>query len=172
MVAHSASGQRWSSLNLRRGRTGFYLAVLEEGQVTPGDAIELIARNEHGVTVTDIVNLFYIQRTRPTKTSCKRLASCPRFPPIGENIFASAFGTWIVEFPERGLWVCKPQIAPVSLVTSVPTHMTDFFIDLGFSALLRYLWRSLACSRFHNCFTSGPAGSTGGYAQLVNEGRM
>ena len=42
---------------LRSGRTGFYLAVLEEGLVTAGDSIELLARDEHGVTVADIVNL-------------------------------------------------------------------------------------------------------------------
>jgi MOSC domain-containing protein YiiM len=48
---------------LRSGRTGFYLAVLEEGQVTSGDAIELIARDEHGVTVTDIVNLYTADAT-------------------------------------------------------------------------------------------------------------
>ncbi len=48
---------------LRSGRTGFYLAVLEEGQVTPGDAIELIARDEHGVSVTDIVNLYTADAT-------------------------------------------------------------------------------------------------------------
>jgi MOSC domain-containing protein YiiM len=43
---------------LRSGRTGFYLAVLEEGQVTSGDSIELLAQDEHGVTVTDVVNLY------------------------------------------------------------------------------------------------------------------
>ena len=48
---------------LRSGRTGFYLAVLEEGQVTRGDAIELIARDEHGVTVADIVNLYTADAT-------------------------------------------------------------------------------------------------------------
>jgi len=43
---------------LRSGRTGFYLAVLEEGLVPAGDSIELLARDEHGVTVADIVNLY------------------------------------------------------------------------------------------------------------------
>ena len=43
---------------LRSGRTGFYLAVLQEGHVTAGDSIELLARDEHNITVADIVNLY------------------------------------------------------------------------------------------------------------------
>jgi MOSC domain-containing protein YiiM len=43
---------------LRSGRTGFYLAVVREGEVTAGDSIELFARDEHGVTVADVVNLY------------------------------------------------------------------------------------------------------------------
>ena len=43
---------------LHSGRTGFYLAVHREGEVTAGDSIELLARDEHGVTVADVVNLY------------------------------------------------------------------------------------------------------------------
>ena len=43
---------------LHSGRTGFYFAVLQEGEVAAGDSIELLARDEHGVTVADIVNLY------------------------------------------------------------------------------------------------------------------
>jgi MOSC domain-containing protein YiiM len=39
-------------------RTGFYLAVLQEGEVKAGDAIELIGRDENNVTVADIVRLY------------------------------------------------------------------------------------------------------------------
>ncbi len=39
-------------------RTGFYLSVVCEGYVAAGDSIELAARDEHGVTVADIVNLY------------------------------------------------------------------------------------------------------------------
>jgi MOSC domain-containing protein YiiM len=42
----------------RSGRTGFYLAVIHEGEVTPGDAFEWVARDEQGVTVADVVNLY------------------------------------------------------------------------------------------------------------------
>jgi MOSC domain-containing protein YiiM len=43
---------------LASGRTGFYLAVAREGEVESGDSIELLARDEHEVTVADIVALY------------------------------------------------------------------------------------------------------------------
>jgi len=39
-------------------RTGFYLAVLREGEVGEGDEIDFIAKQETGVTITEIVNLY------------------------------------------------------------------------------------------------------------------
>lgn len=42
----------------RSGRSGFYLAVLQEGTISAGDAIEVRARDEVGVTVADIVRLY------------------------------------------------------------------------------------------------------------------
>ena len=45
---------------LRSGRTGFYFSVAREGEVAPGDAIELIARAPEGLTVTDVVNLYTV----------------------------------------------------------------------------------------------------------------
>jgi MOSC domain-containing protein YiiM len=43
---------------LRARRTGFYLSVMRQGSVTAGDPIEFAAREEHGVTVADIVDLY------------------------------------------------------------------------------------------------------------------
>jgi MOSC domain-containing protein YiiM len=43
---------------LRSGRSGFYFAVLLEGEVGAGDSIELIAQAEGGLTVADVVNLY------------------------------------------------------------------------------------------------------------------
>ncbi len=40
------------------GRTGFYFAVLEEGEVAAGDSISLLHSDEHQVTVADIVHLY------------------------------------------------------------------------------------------------------------------
>jgi MOSC domain-containing protein YiiM len=42
------------------GLTGFYLRVLEEGTVAPGDSIELMERNERGVTVFELNRLIYV----------------------------------------------------------------------------------------------------------------
>ena len=43
---------------LHSGRTGFYFAVVLEGEVGAGDSIELIAQADGGLTVADVVNLY------------------------------------------------------------------------------------------------------------------
>jgi MOSC domain-containing protein YiiM len=43
---------------LRSGRSGFYLAVRKEGKVAAGDSVRLLERDKHGISVTDIVNLY------------------------------------------------------------------------------------------------------------------
>jgi MOSC domain-containing protein YiiM len=43
---------------LRSGRTGFYLAVTREGEVTAGDAVESIARHAQAISVAEIVSLY------------------------------------------------------------------------------------------------------------------
>src|SRR5262249_50430804 len=47
----------------RSGRTGFYLAVLREGEVAAGDPVEFIARDEHGVIPSPVENRL-VSRTR------------------------------------------------------------------------------------------------------------
>ena len=39
-------------------RTGFYFAVLKEGEVETGDALEPLSRDAHGITVADITRLY------------------------------------------------------------------------------------------------------------------
>ena len=39
---------------LRSGRTGFYLAVVREGEVGSGDSIEVAARDPRGVSIADV----------------------------------------------------------------------------------------------------------------------
>ena len=46
--------QRFSDGN----RSGFYLSVIEEGEVTAGDPITVLERDEQQITVTDIARLF------------------------------------------------------------------------------------------------------------------
>ena len=43
---------------LRSGRTGFYLAVLREGDIGVGDAFDLIAAHDSQITVADVVGLY------------------------------------------------------------------------------------------------------------------
>jgi MOSC domain-containing protein YiiM len=45
-------------LFLASRRSGFYFAVLHEGDVGTGDAIELIGRDENNITVADITRLY------------------------------------------------------------------------------------------------------------------
>jgi MOSC domain-containing protein YiiM len=70
---------------LRSGRTGFDLAVLEEGQVTAGDSIELLARDEHGVTVVDIVNLYKTDATN--QDLLRRASELPALPSFWRDHF-------------------------------------------------------------------------------------
>ncbi|MGY5764665.1 MOSC domain-containing protein [Brachybacterium sp. DNPG3] len=44
---------RWGRWFTEEGRCGAYFAVVEEGAVSAGDAIEVIARPDHGVTIGD-----------------------------------------------------------------------------------------------------------------------
>jgi MOSC domain-containing protein YiiM len=44
-------------LLFQRGYSGFYCAVLQEGEVAAGDPVSLLHRDEHAVTVLDITRL-------------------------------------------------------------------------------------------------------------------
>lgn len=43
---------------LHSGRTGFYFAVLQEGEVGAGDDITVLSRDENAITVADITRLY------------------------------------------------------------------------------------------------------------------
>ncbi|TLY18672.1 MAG: MOSC domain-containing protein, partial [Nitrospirae bacterium] len=62
----------------RSGRTGFYLAVLQEGDVGPGDSLEFIARDTHGITVADIASLFMADATN--QDLLRRASDLPALP--------------------------------------------------------------------------------------------
>jgi MOSC domain-containing protein YiiM len=47
---------------LASARTGFYVAVAREGEVGAGDEIKLLARDSHGVPVTEITRLYVAKR--------------------------------------------------------------------------------------------------------------
>jgi MOSC domain-containing protein YiiM len=59
-------------------RTGFYLAVLNEGEVSSGDSIERIGREDHGISVTDITDLYVNHdKSRELLRRASTLASLP-----------------------------------------------------------------------------------------------
>jgi len=47
---------------LASGRTGFYVAVLREGEVGAGDEIKVIAREPNAVAVSEITHLYVVKR--------------------------------------------------------------------------------------------------------------
>jgi MOSC domain-containing protein YiiM len=63
---------------LQSGRTGFYFAVLREGEVAAGDSIELIARDEQNIPVADVVNLYRGDATN--QNLLRRVSKLPSLP--------------------------------------------------------------------------------------------
>ena len=63
---------------LRSGRTGFYLAVVREGEVATGNSIEIVGRDAHGVTVADIASLY--ARDRDNDDLLRRAVDVPALP--------------------------------------------------------------------------------------------
>jgi MOSC domain-containing protein YiiM len=70
---------------LQSGRTGFYLAVLKEGEVTAGDSINLLKRDEHGITIADIVNLY--GRDAKNQDLLHRVSELPSLPKSWRDYF-------------------------------------------------------------------------------------
>ena len=70
---------------LQSGRSGFYFSVLEEGQVTAGDSVERITRDERGVTVADIVNLY--KADKMNQDLLRRASELPALPPFWRDYF-------------------------------------------------------------------------------------
>ena len=70
---------------LQSGRSGFYLGVLEEGRITAGDSVEWLTRDEHGVTVADIVNLY--KAGEANEDLLRRASELPALPPFWRDYF-------------------------------------------------------------------------------------
>jgi MOSC domain-containing protein YiiM len=62
----------------RSGRSGFYLAVVQEGEVAAGDSFALIARDEAGVTVAEIVDLYLADAAN--QDLLRRVSELPALP--------------------------------------------------------------------------------------------
>ena len=70
---------------LQSGRTGFYVAVLREGEAVAGDAIELTARGDHDVTVADIAALY--TRDADNQVLLRRAVDLPALPESWRDYF-------------------------------------------------------------------------------------
>jgi MOSC domain-containing protein YiiM len=70
---------------LESRRTGLYLAVIREGEVENGDAIEFTEKQETGVTITDIVNLYTIDSQN--QGLLRRATQVPALPQSWKDYF-------------------------------------------------------------------------------------
>jgi MOSC domain-containing protein YiiM len=70
---------------LRSKRTGFYLAVLREGEVAGGDPIEFTDRQVSGVTITDLVNLYTLDSEN--QELLRRATELPSLPDSWKDFF-------------------------------------------------------------------------------------
>ena len=66
-------------------RNGFYLAVVWEGDVGAGDAVELIARDDQGVSVMDVVNLYLTDAAN--QDQLRRVTELPALPAGWKDYF-------------------------------------------------------------------------------------
>ena len=62
---------------LRSGRTGFYFAVLREGEVGAGDSIELLEKDKNNIPVAEVVNLY---RGAANQELLRRVSELPSLP--------------------------------------------------------------------------------------------
>lgn len=70
---------------LRSGLTGFYLAVLREGEVAADDSIQFTAQDQGGLTVADIVNLYTVDADN--QELLRRAIESPTLPESWRDYF-------------------------------------------------------------------------------------
>jgi MOSC domain-containing protein YiiM len=70
---------------LQSGRTGFYFAVLKEGEVAAGDSIEVLERDKHKVSIADVVNLY--RGDAANKDLLRRVSELPSLPDSWREYF-------------------------------------------------------------------------------------
>lgn len=74
---------------LRSGRTGFYVAVLREGEVGAGDGIERVGRDRNNITVPDITRLYVTKHySQADLEMCRRAAALEALPESWRRYFA------------------------------------------------------------------------------------
>jgi MOSC domain-containing protein YiiM len=71
------------------GRTGFYFSVSQEGTLTAGDTIEILGRDEHGITVSDVTRLY--SADEPDREMLRRMSELSALPGSGRDYFREKF---------------------------------------------------------------------------------
>jgi MOSC domain-containing protein YiiM len=77
---------------LESGRPGFYLAVLQEGELAAGDAMERIHEDENAVSVVDVVRLYVERHGEPDPDLLRRAASVEALPASWREHFRKRLG--------------------------------------------------------------------------------
>jgi|ERR1051325_2882709 MOSC domain-containing protein YiiM len=73
---------------LASGRTGFYVAVVREGEVGAGDEMKLIAREPNAVAVSEITRLYVAKRYGEAETrAAQRALRVPELPESWKEYF-------------------------------------------------------------------------------------
>jgi MOSC domain-containing protein YiiM len=75
---------------INSGRTGFYLRVLEEGEIGAGDAVELVESEASAPTVEDINRLYYLDRRNAA--GLERALRCQRLARVFRDEFEIRLG--------------------------------------------------------------------------------
>ena len=70
---------------LQSGRSGFYLSVSKEGEVETGDTVAFIARDEHAVSVADVVWLYAADGAN--QDLLRRASTLPALPESWRDYF-------------------------------------------------------------------------------------
>ncbi|HEV8580524.1 MAG TPA: MOSC domain-containing protein [Thermoanaerobaculia bacterium] len=77
---------------LESGRPGFYLAVLQEGELGAGDAMERIHEDANGVGVVDVVRLYLDRHGESDPDLLRRAASVEALPKSWREHFQKRLG--------------------------------------------------------------------------------
>ena len=74
---------------LQSGRSGFYFAVVREGEITAGDRLEIAVRDTRGVTVSDMIALETADE--PDRDLLRRALETPALPESWKRHFRKRF---------------------------------------------------------------------------------
>jgi len=74
---------------LQSGRSGFYFAVVREGEITAGDRLEIAVRDTRGVTVSDLIALETADE--PDRDLLRRALETPALPESWKRHFRKRF---------------------------------------------------------------------------------